>query len=170
MKGFAAFHDTMVRADDVLERLEKKPWSGPAAVMLAEHDGLVETEDLLARFDRAFPNPRTRIFWYGEERFARGLSAHVRILPEAVPEKRIASFSHMSMTYRPDNPMYGESGAERLCWNGQSKAESKACEEGAEIWYSGERHQPGDGRNCAKLTFNPWYDEQLAGILDVMAR
>ena len=110
MKGFAAFHDTMVRADDVLERLEKKPWSGPAAVMLAEHDGLVETEDLLARFDRAFPNPRTRIFWYGEERFARGLSAHVRILPEAVPEKRIASFSHMSMTYRPDNPMYGESG------------------------------------------------------------
>lgn len=76
----------------------------------------------------------------------------------------------MSMTYRPDNPMYGESGAERLCWNGQSKAESKACEEGAEIWYSGERHQPGDGRNCAKLTFNPWYDEQLAGILDVMAR
>ena len=80
------------------------------------------------------------------------------------------SFSHMSMTYRPDNPMYGESGAERLCWNGQSKAESKACEEGAEIWYSGERHQPGDGRNCAKLTFNPWYDEQLAGILDVMAR
>ena len=129
-----------------------------------------ETEDLLARFDRAFPNPRTRIFWYGEERFARGLSAHVRILPEAVPEKRIASFSHMSMTYRPDNPMYGESGAERLCWNGQSKAESKACEEGAEIWYSGERHQPGDGRNCAKLTFNPWYDEQLAGILDVMAR
>lgn len=170
MKGFAAFHDTMVRADDVLERLEKKPWSGPAAVMLAEHDGLVETEDLLARFDRAFPNPRTRIFWYGEERFARGLSAHVRILPEAVPEKRIASFSHMSMTYRPDNPMYGESGAERLCWNGQSKAASKACEEGAEIWYSGERHQPGDGRNCAKLTFNPWYDEQLAGILDVMAR
>lgn len=145
MKGFAAFHDTMVRADDVLERLEKKPWSGPAAVMLAEHDGLVETEDLLARFDRAFPNPRTRIFWYGEERFARGLSAHVCILPEAVPEKRIASFSHMSMTYRPDNPMYGESGAERLCWNGQSKAESKACEEGAEIWYSGERHQPGDG-------------------------
>ena len=87
----------------------------------------------------------------------------MRILPEAVPEKRIASFSHMSMTYRPDNPMYGESGAERLCWNGQSKAESKACEEGAEIWYSGERHQPGDGRNCAKLTFNPWYDEQLAG-------
>ncbi len=170
MKGFVAFHDTMVRADDVLERLEKKPWSGPAAVMLAEHDGLVETEDLLARFDRAFPNPRTRIFWYGEERFARGLSAHVRILPEVVPEKRIASFSHMSMTYRPDNPMYGESGAERLCWNGQSKAESKACEEGAEIWYSGERHQPGDGRNCAKLTFNPWYDEQLAGILDMMAR
>lgn len=170
MKGFAAFHDTMVRADDVLEGMERKPFAGPAAVMLAEHDGLVETEDLLSRFDRAFSNPRVRILWYGEEKFVKGLSDRVRVFPESVPEKRIASFAHMSMTYRPDNPQYGEKGLERLCWNGQSKAASKACEAGAEVWFSGERHQPDTKHNYARLTFNPWYDDQLAIIRSVMAR
>lgn len=170
IKGFAAFNDTMTRADDVLEALEKTPSGIPAAVMLAEHDGLVETEALLPRFDRAFPNPKSRILWYGEARFATGLSERVRVLPESVPQMRVASFSHMGLMHRPDNPWYGEAGSERLCWNGQSKADSKACEDGARIWYSGERHQPDDAHNYARLTFNPWYEEQLAAILAAMAR
>lgn len=170
IKGFAAFYDTMTRADDVLEALEKTPAGVPAVVMLAEHDGLVETEALLPRFDRAFPNPKSRILWYGEERFAKGLAERVRVLSESVPQMRVASFSHMGLMHRPDNPQYGEAGADRFCWNGQSQADSKACEAGADIWYSGERHQPDEAHNYARLTFNPWYDEQLAEILAAMAR
>lgn len=118
--------------------------------MLAEHDGLVETEALLPRFDRAFPNPKSRILWYGEERFAKGLSERVRVLSESVPQMRVASFSHMGLMHRPDNPQYGEAGADRFCWNGQSQADSKACEAGADIWYSGERHQPDEAHNYAR--------------------
>ena len=168
MKGFAAFYHTMTRADEVLTQFEKTPWQGPSVVMLAAHDGLVETEDLLPRFDRAFANPRSRFVWYGDAAAAKGLSARVRVMPETVDEMGVSSFSHMSLTYRPDNPAYGLKGTVRVCWNGQEKADSKACEAGAPVRYSGERHQP-DERNHARLTFNPWYDEQLKLILSVMA-
>lgn len=167
IKGFAAFYHTMTRADDVLTAFEKKPWEGASIVMLAAHDGLVETEDLLPRFDKALSNPKTRLVWYGDKKNAEGLSDRVKVFAETVPDAQVTSFSHMAMTYRPDNPAYGLKGAVRICWNGQSKDDSKACEKGAPVWFSGERHQP-DDRNHARLTFNPWYDEQLALILSVM--
>ena len=167
IKGLAAFYHTMTRADDVLSTFEKTPWNGPSIVMLAEHDGLVETEDLLPRFDKALSHPRTRLVWYGDKKNAKGLSDRVKVFAENVPEAKVTSFSHMAMTYRPDNPAYGLKGSVRICWNGQSKADSEACERGEPVWFSGERHQP-DERNHARLTFNPWYDEQLALILSVM--
>lgn len=167
MKGFAAFYHTMTRADDVLSAFEKTPWQGASIVMMAAHDGLVETEDLLPRFDKAFSNPQTRLVWYGDKKNAEGLSDRVKVFAETVPEAQVTSFSHMAMTYRPDNPAYGLKRTVRVCWNGQSKDDSKACERGDPVWFSGERHQP-DDRNHARLTFNPWYDEQLALILSVM--
>ena len=170
VKGFAAFYSTMTAADDALSRFEKTPYTGRSAVMLAAHDGLVKTEALLTRFDRAFSNPATRILWYGNAKAANGLSERVTVLPETVPEMQVTSFSHMSLTYRPDNPFYGLGGAERLCWNGQKKAASLRCEKGEPVWYSGEKHQPDPGKNHARLTFNPWYDRQLEVILDVIGR
>ena len=170
VKGFAAFYPTMTAADDALAQFEKAPYAGRSAVMLARRDGLVASEKLLPRFDRAFSHPQTRILWYGDADAAKGLSGRVTVLPESVPEMRVTSFSHMSMTYRPDNPWYGLNGRVRICWNGQSKEASGRCEKGETVWYSGEKHQPDPQKNHARLTFNPWYDRQLGLIMEAIGQ
>ena len=170
MKGFAAFYPTMTAADEALSRFEKTPYEGRSAVMLARRDGLVAAERLLPRFDRAFSHPQTRLLWYGDPETAKGLSGRVAVLPESVPEMRVTSFSHMSMTYRPDNPWYGLKGRVRICWNGQSREASRRCEKGETVWYSGEKHQPDPGKNHARLTFNPWYDRQFELVMEAIGR
>jgi esterase/lipase len=167
-KGLAAFYRTMTAAQEGLEKLEKDRWRGRWFAALAARDGLVKTEALLPQFQRIAKGTRSAFLWYGT--FPKGAdAAGTRALPDAIGELKIAGFSHMALTYSERNPFYGKQGTVRFCWNGQGKAESLACEKGADVCFSGDGQQPEGAGGCAKLTWNPYYGEQLKAILSVMA-
>lgn len=103
--------------------------------MMAEHDSIVDTEELLALVSRQMVNPQSRILWYGNEKTVQKLAAsdtRVIVRTDVVPEYRIRSFSHMGMLYRPENPKYGAAGSDRICRKEGEKASGRFCLEAPE--------------------------------------
>ncbi|MEI3354582.1 MAG: hypothetical protein V8R49_06350 [Duodenibacillus massiliensis] len=104
-------------------------------MMMAEHDSIVDTEELLPLISRQMVNPQSRILWYGNEKTVQKLAAsdtRVIVLTDVVPEYRVTSFSHMGMLYRPENPKYGAAGSDRICRKEGEKASGRLCLEAPE--------------------------------------
>lgn len=71
---------------------------------MAEHDSIVDTEELLALVSRQMVNPQSRILWYGNEKTVQKLAASDKrfiVRTDVVPEYRVTSFSHMGCSTAP---------------------------------------------------------------------
>ncbi|WP_354685184.1 alpha/beta fold hydrolase [Cupriavidus necator] len=69
--------------------------------------------------------------------------------------------------FSPADPLYGEQGSLRICWNGQDEPALMACERGEPVWYSDWGYREA-GKVHARLTFNPYFDwqgEVIAGVM-----
>ncbi|UOF22511.1 alpha/beta hydrolase [Pseudomonas syringae] len=84
-----------------------------------------------------------------------------------LPEYRISRFSHMGLLFSADNPLYGLSGSQRICWNGQSTADTAKCMAGEPVWYSDWGYTE-PGKIHARLTFNPYFEWQTHVMLGVL--
>lgn len=103
--------------------------------MTAEHDSIVDTEELLPLVSRQMVNPQSRILWYGNEKTVQKLAASDKrfiVRTDVVPEYRVTSFSYMGMLYRPENPKYGAAGSDRICRKEGEKASGRLCLEAPE--------------------------------------
>ncbi|MFH7417015.1 alpha/beta hydrolase, partial [Pseudomonas syringae pv. tagetis] len=63
-------------------------------------------------------------------------TTRVKARKDSLADYRISRFSHMGLLFSPDNPLYGVSGSQRICWNGQSSADTAQCMAGASVCYS----------------------------------
>ena len=74
----------------------------------------------------------------------------------------------MAMSFSPDNPKYGRHGRSHICTPEGEKPSYAACRRG-EVDYGawGDKRR---GRIRARLTFNPYFDEQQRVIQSVMER
>lgn len=165
LDAIVAFKHTM---DDADALLKEKKLDIPVVVMMTEHDSVVDTQDLLPLFDRQLANPASKIIWYGSVPKDLKLSEKVIVKTDYLPEERIKSFAHMSMSYSPDNPWYGANGKYRFCRNSMSAEDIKKCRESKEVWYGAWGTHDGT-HPFARLTFNPYYNWQAAEILKVLS-
>ncbi|MDY2900277.1 MAG: alpha/beta hydrolase, partial [Candidatus Aphodousia sp.] len=85
------------------------------------------------------------------------------VLTDFLPQYRIRSFSHLGIMFSPDNPWYGSQGKQRYCLRGQSEAMRNYCHTGKSVWY-GSWREDRDGHPYARLTFNPYFEQQNALI------
>ncbi|MGO4611189.1 alpha/beta hydrolase, partial [Variovorax sp. 2RAF20] len=83
---------------------------------------VLDTRWILDRFDHAFTHPASRAIWYGTPPPESVTMSRLRVKTDVLPQDRISQFSHMSVLFSPDNPLYGRQGSVRLCGNGQSEA------------------------------------------------
>lgn len=160
--GFAQFYYTSA---SVRRLLRKNPFDRPVVIVLAEHDSVLDVNFILNLFDTAFTHPQSRLIWYGSP--VAGFSERVLFQPDALPEWRISTFSHMGMLFSPANEAYGVNGTHRICRNGQPEEDYEKCLVGEEIWYSDWGYVE-EGRTHARLTFNPYFDWQADVILRVL--
>ncbi|QCR07835.1 hypothetical protein [Brenneria rubrifaciens] len=70
--------------------------------MLAEHDSVLDSPDLLNPFDRKFTHPSSRLIWYGNPP-ARAASSRVLIRSDRLSEWRVSQFLPMSILFSPEN-------------------------------------------------------------------
>lgn len=160
--AFAQFYHTSA---SVRHLLKKAPFDRPVAIILAERDSVLDVSYILNLFEAVFTHPQSRLVWYGSP--PEGRSRRVLVRPDALPEWRISTFSHMGVLFSPENPAYGRNGTHRICWNGQSAANYQRCLAGEEVWYSDWEYEEA-GKTHARLTFNPYFDWQMDVILRVL--
>ena len=166
--ALAAFVDTMRGVD---RALKEKTFDKPVVAMLAERDSILDTQELIEWLPKRFTSPQTRFFWYGSTAGLGKSLGDTRIIvrTDQIPEDRITSFSHMSMTYSPENPEYGRRGRSRICTTSNSRRSGysyEACRKGPVDYgaWGDERR----GLIRARLTFNSYFDEQQEVIQAVM--
>lgn len=162
--GFAQFYYTSAAAQKLIAR---ETWHKPVLMVLTEHDSVLNTAWILNHFDATFTHPASRVIWYGTPPAQAAGLARLRVRPDALPEERISQFSHMSVLFAPDNPLYGRRGTLPLCSNGQSEAAAQRCLRGEEVWYS-DWGLVEENKVHARLTWNPWFDWQATVMNEVL--
>jgi len=162
--GFAQFYRSSVA---VRRLIENKDFDRPVVMVLAEHDSVVDVRYVRELFDRRFPHRASRLIWYGRDLPLSSGSSRILTRTDYIPEHRISRFSHMGILFSQENPLYGTSGTERFCWNGQSDEETVRCEAGARVWYSDWGYRE-PRKIHARLTFNPYFDWQSKIIREVL--
>lgn len=163
--GFAQFYRS---SQTVQRQISVGYYDKPVFMVVAQHDSVLDAPGLLDVFHRRFRHPDSRLVWYGT--LPPGPAAtDSRILqrPDRLPEYRISQFSHMGVLFSPGNPVYGEQGSLRMCWNGQSATAMASCLANETVWYSDWGYQE-TGKAHARLTFNPYFDWQAGLMAQVM--
>lgn len=151
--GFAQFYRSSRAAQG---RLAERHYDKPVFMAVVQHDSVLDAAWLLNAFQTRFTHPASRLVWYGEVADGNVDPQRVLVRPDALPEQRISQFSHMGLLFSPDNPLYGERGSLRICWNGQDAPETQACLRGATVWFSDWGYREA-GKVHARLTFNPYF-------------
>ena len=164
--GFAQFY----RSSRAVRRLlDERPYDKPVFMVVAQHDSVLNTDYLLNVFQHRFTNPESRLIWYGTAPARLKDTERVLIRDDRFPEQRISQFSHMGLPFSPANPLYGAKGDVRVCFNGQLESAMRACEAGADVWYSDWGYRE-DDKIHARLTFNPYFDWQVTVMGRVFGR
>ncbi|MDR2443787.1 MAG: alpha/beta fold hydrolase [Deltaproteobacteria bacterium] len=148
-------------------QLAKTSYYGPTLVILVRQDSIVDVRHIAHNFDKWFPNPNSRLIWYGDTDYVPKNAKRFLFKPDVFPEYRIDSFSHMSVLFSPLNPEYGLGGSQRICFNGQGFVLFNRCLKGDDVWFSawGDNRS---GRVHARLTFNPHFDWQASITAEVL--
>lgn len=163
--GFAQFYHSSRAARRLLD---SRPYDKPVFMAVAEHDSVLDTDYLRKTFERRFTHPGSRLIWYGSLPASKAAPTRILVQPDRLPERRISQFSHMGLLFAPVNPLYGENGSLRFCFNGQARAAMAACETGALVWYSDWGYREKD-KIHARLTFNPYFEWQTSILAQVVA-
>ena len=150
-------------AEKVRSLLERNQVNIPTLIVMSEDDSVIDAEYVKTAFEHVFTNPNSRLIWYGENApvLPRVLQKSMRI-----PALRISTASHMSPVFKPCNRYYGLTGQKRICENGFNRADKKACEQGAEVWFSAWGYSESD-KIHARLTWNPHYKHMIESISSV---
>lgn len=162
--GFGQFHHTSA---DVRAALSARAYEKPTTIVMARHDSVLDAQAIADLFAQRFTHPDSRLIWYGDPPAIDDPRIVVR--PDHLPDFRISQFSHMSVLFSPDNPLYGRDGSLRLCENGQNPDFYARCRNGEEVWYSDWGFEMPD-RIHARLTFNPYFDWQMQMAGEVLGR
>lgn len=162
--GFAQFYRSsrQVRRD-----LARAPYAKPALMVVAEHDSVIDTAALVQTFHQQFTHPDSRLIWYGNPPAQSQTDPRILVRPDRLPDWRISQFSHMGILFSPENPLYGQRGTLRLCWNGQAIAPPADCAHDDTLWFSDWGYQE-PGKTHARLTFNPYFDWQARVMAQVL--
>ncbi len=160
--GFAQYYHTSA---EVLDIAYDKPFQKPVFLALTEHDSVLDTTVIMDIFNRQFTHPNSRLIWYGDKTVSKG---RVISRDSRVPKYQISNMSHMSLTYSPQNPYYGEQGEFRMCQNGNGRAGYFHCTSGGDVWYSAWGYRE-PGKVHARSTFNPYFEDMMATALSVLS-
>ncbi|TEW55254.1 alpha/beta hydrolase [Psychromonas sp. RZ22] len=151
---------------NVQEDLKGKTYNKPVFMMMGEGDQVIDTDYALAVFNTRMKHPNNHLVWLGE---VLPKVNNVSMFSMDLPEKRISNSSHMGILFSPENSHYGEKGSQLICDNGQPSASKQACEAGEEVWFSAWGFEK-DARIHARLTYNPYFEETMLLMDQVMGK
>ncbi|WP_220485943.1 carboxylesterase [Psychromonas sp. SR45-3] len=161
MNGAAVYYDTV---KVVQHDLKNTTYNKPVFMMISEGDSVIDTQFPTSVFQKQFINNNNQLIWQGERDLSIEKTTRFSMYR---PDLQIVNGSHMGLLFSPNNAEYGQQAAIRICNNGQSKEQEKACEQGADVWFSsyGSREE---GKTLARLTYNPYFEQSMEKLDTMM--
>lgn len=148
----------------VQKSLKASHFEKPVLITMSQHDSVLDPTATLKIFHTHFTNAKSRFIWYGETpNIVR--DSRVITLTSYLPERRISTFSHLSVLFSPENFYYGEKGNYILFDNGQ---ENIPIPKKTEILWFGAWGQVVADKYHARLTWNPYFLDLLESIREVV--
>lgn len=161
MSAAAVYYQTSV---EVRNKLDGINYNKPVFMMMSEGDKVIDTQFAIDVFSQQFNNPNSRLVWQGEQTIAEPRATSFSMI---LPKQRISNGSHMGLLFSPSNPNYGKNGKSRICSNGQTEQQERACMDGDDVWFSAWGHTQAN-KNHARLTYNPYFSESMSLLDQVM--
>ena len=161
MNGAAVYYDTV---KVVQHDLENTTYNNPVFMMISEGDSVIDTKFPTTVFQKQFINKNNQLIWQGERDLSIDKSTRYSMQR---PDLHIINGSHMGLLFSPNNAEYGQQAAIRICNNGQSKEQEKACEQGADVWFSSYGSKD-KGKTLARLTYNPYFEQSMEKLDTMM--
>ncbi|UTT86743.1 alpha/beta fold hydrolase [Vibrio pelagius] len=162
MNGASVYYQTSV---NVRNDLQQGQYDKPVFVLMSEGDSVIDTQYVESVFSQLMPNPSNVMIWQGERDLSDPRAVRYTM---KLTDQRISNGSHMGLLFSPQNPYYGANGSEKICSNGQVEGREEECQAGQETWYSAWGYQEPD-KNHARLTFNPYFEDNMHKLSEVMA-
>lgn len=148
---------------EVRSLLTKRGLNIPALVVMSRDDSVIDPDGVLELFEQYFTAPSSSFIWYGQNPGSE--DERVVVKSARIPEQRVSNFSHMSVMFAPDNPYYGRDGSFLMLENGQTSAPGIVSRD--QLWFSAYGYNE-PGKYHARLTWNPYFDELLSAMKDVI--
>ena len=101
-----AVAQTYALTRDLHKNLEERPLTQPVFVLLSADDFIVDATGILRRFSAHMPHPRSQAWAYGQLPNAPQ-DPRITQIPVLDPAEKIVNFSHVALSYHPDNPVFG---------------------------------------------------------------
>ena len=140
---------------NVQEELENKKFSKPVFVTISEDDSVIIGKKIVSIFTKNFTHSKSSLLWFGKKSTSK--DKRVVSLSSYLPKQNIANFSHLSVLFKVDNPIYGEKGSYKMYNNGQDKIYNRDKDE---LWYSAWGLKK-ENIYFARLTWNPYFKETM---------
>ncbi|GAB7220043.1 alpha/beta fold hydrolase [Vibrio comitans] len=156
MTGAATYYKS---SKVVRDYIDDASYDKPTFVMLSEADETIDSQYAVEQFSEKFTNSHNELLWFGETQFT---DERITSYSMDLPQQKIASASHISLVFSPENPIYKRDGEVRLCFREQPEGTPQDCSEvdSDQVWFSAY----GDGEETqvrARISWNPYFEQSM---------
>jgi hypothetical protein len=146
--------------------LSQRPLGQPTFLLLAAHDLVIDAPISLAVFSQTMPNPQSQAWVYG------GIDkpsqdARVRQIPVADDRQKIVSYSHVTLPFSPQNPLFGEKGKHKECGlhiGIVDAADAQACLASTDNWKGEIGTNNKTQKPFQRLSYHPRFEDMMTAM------
>jgi esterase/lipase len=146
--------------------LERRAITQPVFVLLSADDFIVDAAGILGRFSAHMPHPRSQAWAYGQLPKAPQ-DPRITQIPVFDAAEKIVNFSHVALTYDPNNPRFGRKGVHRECGRNIgiiARSDVAACEAAQTAWKGEIGTNNSSQTPFERLGYNPHFEAMVAEI------
>jgi esterase/lipase len=169
-----AVAQTYLLSRTVRQNLQQRALTQPTFMILVADDLVIDADTSLRLFSQFMPNPKGQAWVYGglqNQSTTSQNDARVRQIEVADKQKKIVNYSHVTLPFSPQNPLFGENGVHKECGlhiGIVAKEDALACMATQDTW-KGEIGSNSDSQKpFQRLTYHPQFEDMVNAISSFM--
>ena len=150
--------------DKVSEKLETQNLTLPLFIEQSADDTTIKADQTLKLMEKD-PNPLSQMLWFSSKGSSPSTDTRIKTLTSYIPDQRILSLSHISLTSPDTDPVYGLHGIYKSCLQyPEQSTKWLQCKTGLNTYQGEITPYNLDRYLLQRITFNPFYGEMIKGL------
>jgi len=150
--------------DKVSEQLETQKLTLPLFIEQSEEDTTIKAAPTLNLMEED-QNPLSQMLWFSSKGASPSTDTRIKTLTSYIPDQKILSLSHVSLTASSTDPVYGLHGIYKSCLQyPEQSTKWLQCKTGLNTYLGEITTYNLDHYLVQRITFNPFYGEMIKGL------